>query len=451
LIVSLRYFNPKGEKSKYLIRKSVHLITGLVIFYLTFSISRQTLLILFIGGTIFSFVSYFIKKLNYIHVTRESSWGTLFYPLGILSSFILLYEMPLYYFQVSLLFLTISDTVANIGGFVVKGNPQFSILNEKKTPLGITGFAITAFLISLVILPESDWATMLYMLLAVVCAIHFEIISFKGSDNLTIPLGTALFFFVTHGKSISSVWIIAVILVMAPISMLLYRAGILSRKGALLAHLLGIYLFGILGIDWGLPVAFFFVTSVIFTKINGIVNRKLESAGNRNMSQVAANIFAGLVFSIVFLISSQLIFIYLFIAALAAVTADTWASEIGPVFQKKCFSLSAWRTVRAGTSGGISVVGTLAACTGAILLSMVAWAGFFPQMNFQKIIILAVSGFLASFVDSALGAFLEPCLDKMKYFKKENESESISANDLVNLLASFSAPLFFLLLNYFIR
>jgi len=451
LIVSLRYFKPKGKKLKYLIRKSVHLITGLVIYYLTSKISKQTLLILFIGGTILSFVSYFIKEFNYIHVTRKSSWGTLFYPLGILSSYILLYEMPLYYFQISLLFLTISDTVANIGGFVVKGNPQFSILSEKKSPLGILGFAITAFLISLAILPESDRAAMLYILLAVVCAIHFEIISFKGSDNLTIPLGTALFFFLTHGKSIASLWIISVILSMVPISILLHRTSVLSKYGSLSAYLLGIYLFGIPGIDWGLPVAFFFITSVVFTKINGIVNRKSKSAGNRNISQVVVNILAGLVFSILFLISSQLIFVYLFISALAAVTADTWASEIGPVFQKKCFSLSEWRTVRAGASGGISIVGTLAAFTGAILLSMVAWAGFFPQMNFQKILILALAGFLASFVDSALGAFLEPRLDKMNYFNKEGESESISANDLVNLLASFSAPLFFLLMNYFIK
>lgn len=450
LIVSLRYFKPKGKKPKYLIRKSVHLITGLVIFYLTYKISRQSLLLLFIAGTIFSFVSYFVKEFNYIHVTRKSSWGTLFYPLGILSSFILLYEMPVYYFRISLLFLTISDTVANLGGFVIKGNPKFAILNEKKTPVGIIGFAVTAFLISIAIFPDSDKATLLYIILAVVCAIHFEIISFKGSDNLVIPLGTALFFFFTHGKSIPSLWIITVILCLVPISILLFKTGILSKKGALSAHLLGIYLFGIMGIEWGFPVAFFFVTSVVFTKINGIVNRKPKSAGNRNISQVVANIFTGLVFSMAFLISSQPIFIYLFISALAAVTADTWASEIGPVFQRKCFSLSDWRTVKAGASGGISVTGTLAAFTGALLLSAVAWAGFFPLMNFRKIFILAFAGFLATFVDSALGAFLEPRLDKMNFFKKEGESESISANDLVNLLASISAPLFFLLLNYLI-
>jgi uncharacterized protein (TIGR00297 family) len=451
LIVSLGYFRPEGKHAKYLIRKSVHLVTGLVVFYLTFRISRQTLLIVFIAGTIFSFLTYFIRKFNYIHVTGESSWGTLFYPLGILSSFLVLYDLPLYYFQISLLFLAISDTVANLGGYLVRGNPPFAILSEKKTPVGIVGFALTALIISLILLPGTGSYPLVFMLLTVVCAIHFEIISHKGSDNLAIPFGTALFFYVTHGKDIDTLWIIAVILFMGLISILLYRAGILTRKGALAAHLLGVYLFGILGPGWGIPVAFFFVTSVIFTKINGWVNRKQQGAGRRNIWQVMANIAAGLVFSMGFLISSQPIFIYLFISVVAAVTADTWASEVGPVFHRKCFSLSGWRTAASGVSGGISYAGTLAAFAGAFLVALVAWTGLFPGMDFQMILILTLSGFLASFVDSMLGAFVEPHLDNMDYFIRGTGSESISPNDVVNVLASFTAPLFVLLLNFFLN
>ena len=160
-----------------------------------------------------------------------------------------------------------------------------------------------------------------------------------------------------------------------------------------------------------------------------------------------ANIFAGIVFSLLFLISSQPIFIYLFISVVAAVTADTWASEIGPVFHKKCFSISGWRTATSGVSGGVSITGTLGAFAGSFLVSMLALVGFFPKMDFQMVLILALAGFLASFVDSVLGAFLEPRLNKMNYFMKGTRSESISPNDVVNLLASFSAPLFALLLN----
>jgi uncharacterized protein (TIGR00297 family) len=449
LIVSLGYFRPEGKHSKYLIRKGVHLITGLVIFYLTFRFSRQTLLIVFIAGTLFSFITYFIRRFNYIHVTRKSSWGTLFYPLGILSSFLVLYDLPLYYFQISLLFLAISDTVANIGGYLVPGNPKFAILSEKKTPLGIFGFGVTAYFISLFLLPGTGIQNLLFILLTVLCAIHFEIISHKGSDNLAIPLGTALFFYLSHGKEIDSIWLSAVILTMGLISILLFRTRILTKKGAIGAHLLGIYLFGILGLEWAIPVAFFFVTSVVFTKINGLVNRKSQGSGRRNIFQVMANIFAGLLFSILFLISSQQIFIYLFITVIAAVTADTWASEIGPVFHRKCFSLSRWRTDTAGISGGISIAGTLAAFSGSFLAALVAFALCFPEKDFLKVLFLALAGFLASFVDSVLGAFVEPRLNEMNYFMKRKGSESISPNDVVNLSASSSAPLFYLLMHYF--
>ena len=231
---------------------------------------------------------------------------------------------------------------------------------------------------------------------------------------------------------------------MGLISFLLYRIKILTMNGTIAAYFLGIYLFGVLGVDWGIPVSFFFVSSVIFTRINGVVNRKLHVAGRRNLWQVLANILACLVFTIWFLISSQLIFIYLFISVVAAVTADTWASEIGPVFQKKCFSLSGWRMATAGVSGGISIAGTLAAFAGSFLVTLLAWIGFFPKMDFQMILILALAGFLASFIDSFLGAFLEPQLDELNYLMKRTGSESISPNDLINMLASFTAPLFYL-------
>ncbi len=450
LIVSLGYFRPEGKRSKYLIRKSVHMITGLAIFYLTFKVSRQTLLFLFIAGTLFSFITFFIKRFNYIHVTGEASWGTLFYPLGILTSFLLLYNKPIYYFQVVLLFLAISDTVANIGGYRVRGNPQFSILGENKTLFGTIGFALTAFFIALLLLPASDTRTVFYLVLTVVCAIHFEIISYKGSDNIAIPIGTALFFLVTHEQRFNAAWITFLILAMVLVSILLYRSNILTKKGAFGAYLLGVYLFGILGLNWGIPVAFFFVTSVIFTRIRASIDRKVEDTGQRNIWQVIANIFGAIVFSVLFLIFAQPIFKILFMTVVAAVIADTWASEIGPLFHKKCFSIAHWRTATSGVSGGISIAGTLAAFSGSFLVALLSWSGLLQGIDFRMVMIIAMSGFLASFVDTILGAFVEPHLEQMSYFTRKKGVASISPNDVVNLLASSTAPAFFLLLSTFL-
>jgi hypothetical protein len=56
-----------------------------------------------------------------------------------------------------------------------------------------------------------------------------------------------------------------------------------------------------------------------------------------------------------------------------------------------------------------------------------------------------MAGFAAMFVDSLFSAFLEPELMNMSFFKNVNGPDSPSPNDIVNLLASLTAPLFFLL------
>ncbi len=444
-IISLGFFNPKSQRSRYGIRKGVHLFTGLIIFYLTFRISREALLWLFVGGTFFSFLTYSLKRFNYIHVTRESSLGTLFYPLGILSSFLVLYHLPIHYFQTALMFLVVSDTLANLGGYLLNRNPEFMILSEKKTPLGILFFSVSAFMIALLLLPGSR-ETLAFILLTVVCAIHFEIISYRGSDNLAIPLGSAFFFLLTYDIEVNSIWLTAVMLVMAMAAVFFYKKAILTRNGSIAAYLLGVYLFGILGPEWGLPVAVFFISSVLFTRLNSRVNQKKNRSGERNVWQVTANIAVGVLISVIYLITADPIYIWLFISVVSAVTADTWASEIGPVFQKRCFSLSTRKSAAAGISGGISLSGTLAAYSGALAIALIGLYGFGVDPDLKRILALSFSGLLASFVDSILGAFLEPWLLERKFFLNNRGSRNLTPNDLVNFLASFSAPLFYLLM-----
>jgi uncharacterized protein (TIGR00297 family) len=231
--------------------------------------------------------------------------------------------------------------------------------------------------------------------------------------------------------------------------------------------LLGIYFFAVLGYDWIIPVAFFFVSSVFFTRLNRLVNKKPAGTDRRNIWQVMANIIVATICSAIYLGLENDIYIYFYIALVSAVTADTWASELGPIFNRKCFSLSDGRIRDAGISGGISFAGTLAALAGAFSISAISYPLLAGEMNWNLVIFLALSGFGASFVDSLLGAFIEPRLNEMKYFRnttatgtslhqterppKEterppNETDRLTPNDLVNLLASMTAPLIFLAL-----
>ncbi len=445
VIIFLRYFRPGSPRRKNLIRKAIHLVTGIVLFFLTYQMPRQSLLFLIVAGTLFSFITYFIRRINYIHLTSPVSLGTLFYPVGILLSFLLLYDLPMHYFRVTLLFLAISDTIANLGGYLVRGNPRFRIFTEEKSLAGILGFALTAFLILILLLPRSSFASTPYLLVIVLAGIHFEIFSYRGSDNLTVPAGTALIFLTTHGRDLPDVWLLALVALLAPLVYLLFRYHILTRSGSILAYLLGLYFFGILGPAWGIPVIFFFLTSVGLTMVNSRIHQKSSRTGHRNVWQVTANISAGFLGSILYLISANELYMMLFIAGIAAVTADTWASETGPVFHKRCFSLATGSMAGSGVSGGISPAGSLGAFAGAFSVAMISWLLLMKEFDLNRIFLLTLSAFLASLVDSLLGAFLEPRMDKMRYFRSGAAREKISPNDVVNILASLSGLLIFLL------
>lgn len=94
-----------------------------------------------------------------------------------------------------------------------------------------------------------------------------------------------------------------------------------------------------------------------------------------------------------------------FLGAVAAALADTLSSEIGLLSKKKPVLITNFKKVEAGTNGGITALGCLAALAGA---AIIAAANFFAM---QPVIAIAVSitiaGFLGSIADSIFGALLE--------------------------------------------
>lgn len=430
------------------LRKSIHLITGLLILLLTYLVEKHSLLIIIVAGSTFAFATFNYKTFGLLHKTADASLGTLFYPLGVLLSFVLLYDMPFYFFRITLLILTVSDTIANISGQIRPGNYYFKPFREEKSLYGVIGFALSAWLIFFLFLPESLFGIEAYVLLAILLSINFEVLSYRGSDNFSIPVGSALYFLIMDAHEGSLLFLTGVILLAALGSFFLYSKKIISKNGSVATYFLGVYFLGVLGYEWLLPVVAFFVTSVILTMLNTRLRRKKTSSNQRNVWQVLANIVWALAASIFFLIGGETIFIYLYIVMIAAVTADTWASEIGPVFHNECFSLAHLKMKQSGVSGGISLAGTVAALLGSLFISGFSYYLFFDEVSIPLIIVLWVSGFLASFVDSLLGAFVEPSLNKQHFLNTgmKKNMEKISPNDIVNILGSLSAAIFFFVL-----
>lgn len=210
------------------------------------------------------------------------------------------------------------------------------------------------------------------------------------------------------------------------IAFLAHRAGALNRSGALAAAVLGTVVFGLGGLGWALVMLTFFISSSVLSKFfraeKTSSGSEFAKGSNRDAWQVAANGgVAGAAALAYFLLSQWLpgnglatILWVGFAASLAGANADTWATELGVLNPRQPVLLTSFRRVPQGTSGGVSLAGTLAALAGsalvgamAILASTFGWAPAPLQVGWHVIVLIAVAGLLGSLVDSLLGATLQ--------------------------------------------
>src|SRR5437899_8834125 len=115
------------------------------------------------------------------------------------------------------------------------------------------------------------------------------------------------------------------------------------------------------GLGWrGLLVLLaFFVSGSLLTQLAG------GAGGQRTARQVLANggVAAGAALFGAWSVA---------VAALAAATADTWATEIGSFSPWPPRLFTTWSPVPAGTSGGITLLGTLGGAAGAVVMAWLA-------------------------------------------------------------------------------
>jgi uncharacterized protein (TIGR00297 family) len=180
----------------------------------------------------------------------------------------------------------------------------------------------------------------------------------------------------------------------------------LTRRGA--AAALAVGLATIWGFGWRgmvLLLAFLISGSLLTTAASG--------GEGRNARQVIAN---GGVAALAALMGNWT----WFAGALAAATADTWATEIGSHSRTAPRLITNGRPVTAGTDGGMTLVGTAAGIAGAGLVAGLSYV--FGQRGAPAI---AVAGVLGMLVDSLLGATVQ---GKVRWMD----------NDAVNLAATLT-------------
>lgn len=152
----------------------------------------------------------------------------------------------------------------------------------------------------------------------------------------------------------------------------------------------------------------FFVSSSALSRVAGGRKRYLEAdfakGGRRDWGQVVANGGWVAASAIGYAIAGGRLWIAALVGALAAVNADTWATELGVLSTRQPRLVTTLKPVRTGVSGGVTLEGLLASLAGA---GLIAALGAWWWADGKLWITGLVAGLAGSLVDSLLGASLQ--------------------------------------------
>lgn len=211
------------------------------------------------------------------------------------------------------------------------------------------------------------------------------------------------------------------------IGYLAYQRGTLSRSGVVGAIITGGLIFGFGGFGGAALLLVFFISSSALSRFKEVqkesLAEKFSKGSQRDLAQALANGGVAAVCMAAFGLTQNPLWWIACAAALATANADTWATELGVLSKTPPRLITTAQEVEVGTSGGITVMGTMSAFAGSALVALTALIAIQLDPNLQsfdfaqdkslipnpffKFVIIATAGLLASLFDSVLGATVQ--------------------------------------------
>lgn len=346
-----------------------------------------------------------------LHARRPESWGTVAVPLAVLPAVAVTWGISsdrLLAFQIAFLVLALADPLAGWIG---------ERIDTRRWMQGATWAGTGTFLIvawgliggGLIVggLP-ADRAVAAGAAAALVAAVT-EAISTRGSDNLFVVLALILTLLPLHGSEMGLLVLWGGLAAGGGLAVLASRWSLLTPRGAGTAGLFAAALVALGGRAWVVPGLIFFGLSSGLSVLPHPSEQ--ENSPRRTIRQVLAN--GGVAWALLGLWSvlpSEVVWAraacYIgFVGALAAAAADTWATELGTRWARRPWSLRTLRPVAPGTSGAVSLLGSLGGALGAA--TVVGSAALLGEVGAGSAGGILVGGLLGMAVDSLVGATLQ--------------------------------------------
>lgn len=454
-VVAVGELAKRGGLSTEIARKIIHVGVGLWIFGTLALFTNPYMAV--IPPITAAAGNWVIHKKRLLQSTEAApeNLGTVWFPISFAILILTMWEMPTAVAG-GVMAMTIGDAVAATVGIRWGRRAYETFEGRRKSLEGSVAMFAGAFIaIWLVMGLHSEFVGL--ALLAAVVATCAEALGIKGRDNLWVPLAAGLTIYIGMNLTQSTADALgAGALLASLIGILAWMKGSLTPSGVLGAIIIGTLLFGLGGWTGGLALIAFFLSSSVLSKLfrrrKADVEAEYAKTGTRDLGQAMANGGVAAAAILLMALTGDLRLLGAALGALAAANADTWATELGVLSPSAPRLITTFKSVPAGTSGAVSLAGTLAAASGAAFVGLVP-AMVTPQL-WPTIPWLVLAGLAGALLDSLLGATVQGT-----YYcptcRKETEQKLHRCgtparlhkglpwlgNDLVNLLATLAGAL----------
>ena len=251
----------------------------------------------------------------------------------------------------------------------------------------------------------------LIVLMGVVVAVLLKAILADREDAFLVEmLGVAMtvYLFDDLDFAVDSLNLIAAAIVAFSFGYFAYRARAMDLSGLFSGALIGLLLIVFADVRWFVILLVFFALGAGTTRYRFDYKRRIgveeEKSGVRGYRNVFANGIVAAAAAVLYGVTLHPACVALFLGAVATAAADTVASEIG-VTGKTPYLITTFERVRAGTNGGVTLVGEAAAGLAALVIGLVAF--LLGVADPAMLLVTVAAGLVGTNVDSVIGALFE--------------------------------------------
>eukprot|EP00613_Pedinella_sp_CCMP2098_P007444 CAMPEP_0171595884 /NCGR_PEP_ID=MMETSP0990-20121206/1602_1 /TAXON_ID=483369 /ORGANISM="non described non described, Strain CCMP2098" /LENGTH=231 /DNA_ID=CAMNT_0012156953 /DNA_START=474 /DNA_END=1169 /DNA_ORIENTATION=+ len=196
--------------------------------------------------------------------------------------------------------------------------------------------------------------------------------------------------------------------------------SMLTATGVLSAWVLGSILWATLGWQgWSVCVVYLLAGSMV-TKVKMTEKTELGISEGRGGRRGPENVWGSAATGALCALATQRwpaqrsLLVLGFVASMSTKLSDTFQSEIGKAYGKRCFLITSLKPVPRGTEGAVSLEGYLAGIVGSLVIAVVAAA--LRLIDLKSVGITAIAALIATTSESLIGATFQ---DNVKWLTNE--------------------------------